>query len=209
MTATVSIPRSFVVGVYKAKHPDTPEPQDNDAEFVAVRNEQIDRVAKTVERIVMAKELKDVEVDVYPDMDWSPDGGMWSRAPGQAAAVQDGAEFLDAIGMLQTYGPQVGLSVLALISFVMMMRVVGKSSEVMGKRKPVGFEAKADLEHEPILSAGAKAVGQAELSESVLTAKEVDEATVRFDELGEEVSKMVEDDPEGAANLIRRWMEAD
>ena len=31
--------------------------------------------------------------------------------------------------------------------------------------------------------------------------------TLRFQELGEEVSKLVESDPEGAAALIRRWVE--
>ncbi len=209
VTATVSIPRSFVVGVYTAKHPETPDPKDDDPEFVAIQNEQVDRVAKSVERIVMANDIRDVVVDVYPDMEWSSEGGMWSRAPGQVAAVQEGVEILDAVELLRTYGPQLGLTVLALMSFVMMMRVARKSSDIVGKRKAVGLETQQDLEVEPILSAGVKAVGQAELSDSVLTAKEVDEATVRFEELGDEVSKMVDQDPDGAANLIRRWVEAD
>jgi flagellar biosynthesis/type III secretory pathway M-ring protein FliF/YscJ len=209
VTATVSVPRSFVVGVFAAKYPDKPEPKDDDPEFVAVRNEQVDRVAKSVERIVMAKDSKDVEVDVYPDMEWSSEGGVWSRAPGHVAALQDGGEILDMIGPLRTYGPQLGLSALALMSFVLMMRVVRRSSGLIGKRRLADVEVRPDLENEPVLATGGAAIGKAEASESVLTAKEVDEATMRFEELGAEVARMVEDDPEATANLIRRWIEGE
>ena len=50
-------------------------------------------------------------------------------------------------------------------------------------------------------------VGQAEVSESLLTGKEVDAGTLRNQELAREVSKMVEDDPAGTAELLRRWIE--
>jgi flagellar biosynthesis/type III secretory pathway M-ring protein FliF/YscJ len=35
----------------------------------------------------------------------------------------------------------------------------------------------------------------------------VDDDTLRFQELGEEVSKLVESDPQGTAALLRRWVE--
>ncbi|MFQ5589957.1 MAG: flagellar M-ring protein FliF C-terminal domain-containing protein [Phycisphaerae bacterium] len=209
VTATVSIPRSFVVGVYTAKYPDSSEPKDDTPEFVAVRSEQIERVTKSVERIVMVKDPHDVEVDVYPDMEWSSEGSMWSRTPGQVAAAETADEGMGVAGILRSYGPQLGLSALALLSFLMMTRVVQRSSDAAGRRGRTDQDARSGLDSEPILASGVGAVGQAEPSESVLTAKEVDEATMRFEELGAEVSRMVEDDPEAAANLIRRWIEAD
>jgi flagellar biosynthesis/type III secretory pathway M-ring protein FliF/YscJ len=60
---------------------------------------------------------------------------------------------------------------------------------------------------EPILGLGTQAIGQAIVSsDSVLTGREVDDDTLRFQELGEEVSKLVESDPEGTAALLRRWV---
>ena len=54
---------------------------------------------------------------------------------------------------------------------------------------------------------GPQPVGKAAVSDSLLVAREVDDETLRYQELGEEVAKLVEADPEGAAELIRRWME--
>jgi len=209
VTATVSIPRSFIAGVYAAKHPDAAEPTDADGEFIALRDDQIARVRKSVERIVLADDPDDVEVDVYPDMEWSTEGGSWSRAPGGIASAAGRADMVDTAEMLRMYGPQVGLGALALMSMFMMMRVVRKSSDVVSRRRRLAGEVHSDDEDESVLNVDGRTIGQAALSESFLTAKEVDDDTVRHHELSEEVSRMVQEDPEGAANLIRRWIEGD
>ena len=155
----------------------------------------------------MARHPDDVEVDVYPDMQWTFEGSSWSRMPGTMVAQEGGGE-LDTAGMVRTYGPQVGLATLALVSLLMMLRIVRKSSEVMGARRSSGF-GPTDLsgDDEPLLTVGSAAVGQAETSESLLAGQEVDPDTLRFQELGREVSRKVEGNPEGAASLIRRWGE--
>ena len=208
VTATVGIPRSFVVGVFRAKFPDVEEdPKDDDPRFVTVRDDQTTRVKTSVERIVMAKSPKDVEVDVYPDMMWTSDGGGFAASPGGVAVAMAEADSLDAIELLRTYGPQAGLAMLAMMSMAMMMRVVRKSSRVVGRRAPrpaVGQEA---LEEEPILSAGPHPVGQAATSEGFLVGHEIDEEALRDRELNEEVAKLVDEDPEGAADLLRRWIQ--
>ena len=75
VTAAVGIPRSFVVGVFKARHPDKSDPKEDDPEFAKLRDEQVARVKSSVERIIMAKNPTDVAVDVYPDMEWGASGG--------------------------------------------------------------------------------------------------------------------------------------
>jgi flagellar biosynthesis/type III secretory pathway M-ring protein FliF/YscJ len=208
VTAAVGIPRSFVIGVFKAQHPDvTDGPNDDDPDFVAVRDAQVARIRASIEKIVMTDDPDDVEVDVYPDMEWTADGGEWSRAPGGVARVQHGEEGLDAAGLVRTYGPQLGLGTLALMSLFMMMRVVRKSSQTIGPRKQRLHETETPPEDEPLLTVGPQPVGQAKVSESMLTGKEVDANTLRYQELAQEVSKMVEDDPDGTADLIRRWTE--
>lgn len=208
VTAAIGIPRSFIVSVIKAQRPNiTDDPKDDDPVFVAVRDAQVKRVKASVERIVMATSSDDVEVDVYPDMDWTAEGGMWSRAPGGVALAQQDAEGLDSLGLVRTYAPQVGLATLALVSLMLMMRVVRKSSEaIVPRRQRVLESPEHHGEEEPMLTVGQAPVGQAEVSEGSLTGKEVDPATLRFQELGQEVSTMVEKDPAGAAELIHRWI---
>ncbi len=207
-TAAVSIPRSFIVGVFTAQHPDQPGPKDDDASFVAVRDAQVARVKASVERIVMAKDPDDVEVDVYPDMEWSPDERRWISGDGGIAMATEEAGALDAFGLARTYGPQVGLLVLAMMSLFMMTRLVRRSAEITGReRARVLAETEPEELEGGILSVGPQAIGEAGLSDSLLTGKEVDGETLRYKELGSEVAKMVEGDPEAAAELIRRWVE--
>ncbi|MGB2987050.1 MAG: hypothetical protein WBE26_14350, partial [Phycisphaerae bacterium] len=208
VTAAIGIPRSFIVSVFRAKYPEaTDAPKDDDPEFADVRDKQTARVKASVERIVMAGNPDDVAVDVYPDMEWTADGGMWSRAPGGLALAQQGGDSLDALGLLRTYGPQAGLAILALMSLLMMMRVVRRSTESIAPGRKSRLATEGPPEEEPLLTVGPAPVGQAEVSESLLAGREVDADTLRQQELAVEVSKVVQADPAGTADLLRRWIE--
>lgn len=204
VTATVSIPRSFIIGLLTAKDASAQDPQDDDPKFVAVRDEQITRVKATVEKIVMARNPDDVQVDIHPDLRWSPSGGAWAQSPTETASMIEVASPTDTMGMMRDYGPMAGLGMLALMSLFMMLRIVRQSSvAAMGRPVPTGEL----MEDELLLAAGNGTVGQAAVSESFLAGREVDEKTLRYQELGTEVSKLVEGDPRGAATLLRQWVE--
>ena len=207
VTAAIGIPRSFLVGVFRARHPDKEEPKEDDPDFVSVRDEQVARVKSSVERIVMAKDPKDVEVDVYPDMEWSADGPVWSSAPSAVAFAGGGSDSLEPMRLASAYGPPVGLAMLALVSMFMMLRVVKNVPTPAKESKPEPSEEAVPSGEEPMLTVGPSPVGQAAVSESLLVAQEVDDDTLRYQQIGEEVIKLVEADPEGAAKLIKRWMD--
>jgi|GEM_PF-2183512 len=206
-SASVGIPRSFIASVYRARYPDKKDAKDDDTDFVKIRDDQVTRVKRTVERLVLSRDDKgkDVDVYVYPDMDWSVEGGTWNASPGEIAmaTAQDG---LDAIGLAKTYGPQIGLGVLSLFSMFMMLRVVKNVPHAV-EVSDRATEEEVSEGHEQVLTVGAHPVGKATVSESLLVGQEVDDNTLRYQELGQEVSKLVEEDPQGAAELIRRWME--
>lgn len=208
VTASIGIPRSFVVGVFMALHPDSkPNPKDDDPVFLAVLDKQVERVKASVELIVMAEDPSDVEVDVYPDMDWSVEGGVWRRAPGVTAVSLPSAGPADTLGMIRTYGPQAGLAGFALMSLVMMMRMVRKSSEGLGTVRAESNESQSVPEADELLTVNGGPVGQAEVSQSLLAGREVEPEALRYQELGDEVSKMVEQDSEGTASLVRQWID--
>jgi flagellar biosynthesis/type III secretory pathway M-ring protein FliF/YscJ len=208
VTAAVGIPRSFISNVFKLRFPEKAEPKDADPDFVTLRDAQVKRVRASVEKIVMAKNPDDVEVDVYPDVDWSVEGGSWSRAPEGTSVIQAGAEGFDPMGLLRNYGPQFGLGVLALMSLFMVSRIAGRASAVSVSLGSAGVSAPNQAGEEPILTVGPHPIGQAAVaSGSVLMGREVNVEMLRYQELGDEVSKLVESDPEGTAQLIRRWIE--
>ena len=208
VAAAVGIPRSFIAGIFRAKHTDKGEPKDDDPDFVALRDEQVARVRESVERIIMARSPKDVVVDVYPDLEWSAEGG-WSRLPGATEAAHAGTDALTAVNLVQSYGPQAGLSLLALTSLMMMWRIARRAAPPELRRKEsagrMGIDPKPG--EEPLLSVGPHSVGKAEASDSLLTGREIDESTLRWQELGREVTRMVEEDPESAAELVKRWVD--
>jgi len=84
----------------------------------------------------------------------------------------------------------------------MMMRVVRKSADEMGERK-----RRVEADEEAILSAEAPAVGQAAASSGFLVGRELGEEALRSRELNDEVARLVSEDPDGTAELLRRWME--
>jgi len=228
VTATVSIPRSFIVGVYQARRSESASsqgsdtapgsappaaagsnPSDDDPQFAAVRDEQVAMVQAGVEKIVMARSPSDVQVDVYPDMEWSVEGGAWSRAPGSVALAQAGGDALDPLGMLQSYGPPAGLGFLALMSLLMLSRIVRKSGAHVASRRANIPDLDLPPEDAAVLTVGPYPIGQAEATGAVLSGKEVEPETLRFQELGQEVSRMVQEDPRSSADLIRRWLQED
>lgn len=200
VTASVSIPRSYVVGLYQANNAGGAEPKDEDIK--ADRDAQIARVKSAVARIINARNPDDVMVDVHPDMTWKQGGPSWTQTPAGVAATE-ATTVAGTMDMVRGYGPQVGLGVLALASLIMMMRIVRKSAELSPIRK---FEEPDEQDEEDTLSVGQYPVGEAQLTDSFLTGKEVDEKTMLHQQLSQEVSKMVSEDPRAAADLIKRWI---
>jgi flagellar biosynthesis/type III secretory pathway M-ring protein FliF/YscJ len=121
--------------------------------------------------------------------------------------VQASADGLDTTGLLRLYGPQAGLGLLALMSLFFVTRLASRASTVSAGAHRTIPHPSPNVE-EPMLNVGSQTIGKAIVSsDSVLTGREVDEDTLRYQELGEEVSKLVESDPEGTAALLRRWVE--
>ncbi|MCH8966647.1 MAG: hypothetical protein IID43_03130, partial [Planctomycetes bacterium] len=112
----------------------------------------------------------------------------------------------DVMGLAGKYGPQAGLALLAVMSLVMMMRVVRKSSEALGPGKSGNVLAEEPLEEEQML-AGSPPVGEAPMTEGFLVGRELGEDALRSQELNAEVTRMVDEDPDGSADLIRRWIQ--
>jgi flagellar biosynthesis/type III secretory pathway M-ring protein FliF/YscJ len=120
--------------------------------------------------------------------------------------VQAGGGSDGTMDIIRGYGPQAGLGFLALLSMTMMLRIVRKSAEHVGSSlRPKAVHIPPG--EEELLTAGPDPVGKAGASESLLVGREVDDDSLRYAELSEEVSKLVREDAPGAAAMLRRWAE--
>ncbi len=206
VTATVGIPRSFIAGLVTAKSPDKEKVADDDPEFIAARDEQVSQVRSSVAKMVQARQADDIDVIVFPDVQWNAESAQWAMASGSGLPMA-GDSASDPMMLARTFGPAAGLTLLALISLFMMLRVVRKSSDALERHRSKSFERSQDDEDEPILTVGHGAIGQASASETMLAGREVDENTMRYQEIGEEVARLVEADPTSAAQLLQRWVQ--
>jgi flagellar biosynthesis/type III secretory pathway M-ring protein FliF/YscJ len=207
-TASIGIPRSFLVGIHRARFGDVEDQStlDADNEFVAIRDSEINRVRSAAMNILMTDDPTDVDVTVF--YDFAPESSEFNTFPGGGATMMASADG-GAGGYVARYGMQAGVVGLALISFVLMTRLVRKSSAAVKAILPPEAREEPPVSNEEVLSVPGGPVGKANASDGLLVGQEVDEETLRFNQIGEQISNMVEEDPETAAELIRRWAEAD
>lgn len=208
VTAAVGIPRSFVAGLVTGAS-DVKEVKDDDPTFTQMREQHVVRVRASVEKIIQATGPEDVQVDVFPDMTWSAESGGWALVSSGGTGAAPVSDTADLLGMAKSYGPPLGLGALAMMSLFMLTRIARRSAELTARTMAELEQETVEAGEEPLLAVGSSAVGQAQRSESMLVAREVDEHTLRYQELNEEVTKLVKDDPRGASELLRRWIEDD
>lgn len=201
-TATIGIPRSYIVGSVRAQSGSEDEP---DAARIAAEFKTIaDRVRQTVKTILMARRDDDVTVNMFTGM--TP--AVTFRADGTPVLASNPTTTNDIMTMLKDYGPEGGLALLAMVAMVMVGRIARRSSADISHgltaqaAAPTVPEASGD---QPLSVAGGP-VGMAEPTfGSSLEGHEVDESTLRSEEMTRQVGKLVHDNPEGVAELVRRW----
>jgi flagellar biosynthesis/type III secretory pathway M-ring protein FliF/YscJ len=120
--------------------------------------------------------------------------------------------------MAKTFGPQVGLGMLALISLFGVMRIAKKAQGGVGQSKsaPMGNLAWAGaggpgvslVGDEPLAPLGGspKTVGEATEIDGVMVGHEVDERTVRVQQIAKQIGQMIKEDPVVAAGIVQHWL---
>jgi flagellar biosynthesis/type III secretory pathway M-ring protein FliF/YscJ len=196
LTASINVPRSYLAAIF-SQQADGRDKAVTDKDIDAVAQKEFVKIRKQVINAIGAVDEKLVEVDWYYD-----------HVPQVAAAVEK-AEGDTVVGLIKAYGKQVGLGLLAVMSLLMMLMMVRRgpsaplrSGSASGGHSGLGRE----MEELGALSTGLATVGEAVESVTALEAEEMDEKTVQTQHRIEQVSSLVTEDPDTAANLIRRWL---
>ncbi len=203
-TASINVPRSFVASIHKATNGTDAEPTDADLD--PIKNLERTRIQGLVQNVLMSMDSDDVQVGFYYDL--KPGEAVFIDAPGGFAVggIAPESSWWSAV---ENYVPQIGLGFLGIVGLASMARMVRKSAEIAEASRPLANEPDSEVSTgaDGILTVEGGPVGMAAVSEGYLTGHEVDDDTLRAHELRDQVSTMVEANPDNAADLIRRWVE--
>jgi len=195
LTASINVPRTYLAGIHSRQAGNegkTASDKDIDAtaqkEFVKIRKQVLNAIGAVDEKLVA--------------VDWFDDGMATLVGEGLAG----GSEETSTLGLLNANARKIGLGVLAAISLVMMLMMVRKGPAGGSRGKgggPASVEPEADL---GLLHAGMETIGEVGTSEAAMEGHEIDDSAVETEQRVEQVATLVKEDPEAAANLVRRWL---
>lgn len=202
ITASVSIPLSWFVGIAKQESQADESPTPEAINLVTGR--EIPKLKQCVMRVVglSGNEYEDcVFVDTY----WAPGVTADSGALAGVAEASGAAGTPSIVGLAGQYGKHIAVSALALISLFMVLMMVRKASG------PVQIE-----EEEAMMMPGKPPMdamtpeesnfADADAANGLLSAMEVDESSVRSQQVLEQIRNMVQESPDDAAGLVSKWM---
>ncbi len=202
LTASISIPRSYFVSIYRRIAKD-PKADPEDDKLQPTIDAQLKRTQLAAMNAIGAKSENQIRVDWFDD----------TIVSHPAEIAQAGYASGSVPVMVTQYAKQGVLAVFALGVLGMMLMMVRRSV-------PATDDASADpsvffggpggknrRKAEPgQIDVGDDVYGEANSGEAVLTGIELDDDTLQSRKMVDEVSIMIKENPENAATLVKRWM---
>jgi flagellar biosynthesis/type III secretory pathway M-ring protein FliF/YscJ len=184
--ASVTIPRSHFVHIFKSINPSAAEPDQ--ATLDPIIKLELPKLKAAVLGCLGQVAAEKIAVDWY--YDYMPTTGGDPAAPAAATSVPLA---------LAGHAKEIALGGLALVSLFMVMMMVRKSAPpTIVVPKP---ERPAPVAPPPTDVAGE--VGEGTQS---MEAMEVDDESIRTTQIISQVSSLVKENPDAAANLVKRWL---
>ncbi len=207
LMASVNVPRSYLVKVLEAQGAADTSP----AEVEKIAAVEMPKIAALVKPLINATEDDQVVVKWYHDV--TPE----LRPTTELASTPV------VVALAKDYGPRAGLALLALFSLMMVFRIARRAQAVMattaGGLAPAaagaamsGFGAgravggRAPPPPLETLEGGPVTVGEAQEIEGIMVGHEVDEHMVRTQQIVNQISQLVKEDPTTPASIVESWI---
>jgi flagellar biosynthesis/type III secretory pathway M-ring protein FliF/YscJ len=196
LSATVRVPLSYFTASYKLTFPKAGDPTDD--AITAYRTSELAKIRDGVKNVIGLKSEADLSVDYYADM---PTELAMAAGPLTPAAT---------LNTVSGHAREIGVAVLAVVSLLMMATMVRKSTPpalvlpTLGGGEQTG-QSVASSRINP-LGSGESVAGEVGTGDGALDGMEMDEDAVRTQQMLDQVSTMVKENPDGAAALVKRWL---
>src|SRR5688572_17873170 len=187
--ASVRLPISFFVQQYRQTNPSAGEPAPG--ALAPIIKDELEQVKKTVLSCCTGLAEADVSVGTYVD-----------QLPVTAAAsAETAAQPAGVVGNIATkYAKEIAIGGLAVMSLFMVSMMVRRAPVAAAIAPPVELREAAPLATDEDI---AGEVGQ---GGALLDAMGLDDDTIKAQQMVEQVSTMVEENPDAAASLVKRWL---
>ena len=209
LTASISIPRSYFVSIYRRIAHD-PKADPDDDKLQPTIDSQLKRAQAQAKNTIGAASEKQISVDWFDDTITTHPVDLATAGLASSSSVP---------AMVSQYAKQGVLGLVALGVLGMMLMMVrraapgGAGSDVdpgvffgTGGGAGAGGKGKRKANDPNAMDVGDDVYGEANSGEAVLTGIELDDDTLQSRKMVDEVSVMIKDSPENAAALVKRWM---
>ena len=198
VTASVRVPDSYFRRIWKSRNSaSTNEPTLADIDAIA--KPELADITRTVESATGLKDESAIAVSMYTDLDLPSASGDTASAGLASLPVSVGFGAKD-----------IAVGALAVISLFMVSMMVRKSApqpllQPAGVGGGIGVGESNGQTLSQIMIAS-NVAGEVREAGSMLVAQELSEEAIEANQVIEQVGTMVKENPEAAANLVKRWL---
>ncbi|HEY1921985.1 MAG TPA: flagellar M-ring protein FliF C-terminal domain-containing protein, partial [Tepidisphaeraceae bacterium] len=186
--ASVRIPRTYFINAYKNENDG--KGTDDPAVLTNYMNAQLLQIRSAIKACAPVDDAA-LAVSTYSD-----------EMPPEVSTDLQASATSPITGVVGRHGKEIGVGILAALSLFMVSMMVRK-----GVPAPtVGTVSPIDEGDEATLTGNESIVGQATENANSLDGMELDPETVKAQQMLEQVQQMVTANPDGAANLVKRWL---
>ncbi len=194
VSAAVRVPWSYVAAEWKRLNPGVEEEPTPD-QLTEVEQRVLDTVRADIVACTNMADPSGISVNTYAD--------AAGPAAGEAATEVAGFTLpggIEPLALLTTHGKSIVLTLLAAGAVFAVLRMVSKSGPTVTTEIPDLHNALATLR-------GEMAIGEVGEEATIMDAQDADPETIEAKQMVEQVQQLVGDNPEAAANLVRRWLD--
>ena len=191
VAAAVQVPYSYYVKEYKQRNPAAKDPSENDvAPLIKTR---LSELQQSVATLLNLPSKDKVSIGTYPD--------IADETPVPPMIASTGISNIS--GIVGGHAKEIALGTLAIMSLFMATMMVRKGT-------PATVPAVASTQQAPsapptILS-GETLAGEATSGGAHLDGMELNEDAIKAQQMVEQVSTLVRENPDAAASLVKRWL---
>jgi flagellar biosynthesis/type III secretory pathway M-ring protein FliF/YscJ len=186
--ASVRVPLSYFSRKMQAINPAQKDPAY--AQLKPFIDDELTHMRESVARCIALSSANDVSIDTYVD-----------AAPAMAVAPLTATSASSLSLMVGGHAKSAALGGLALMSLFMAFMMVRKATP-----SPLATISSPVPDKAAMIEVGEPLVGEASTSSAMLDGMELNEEAVKTNQMIDQVSTLVRENPETAATLVRKWL---
>jgi flagellar biosynthesis/type III secretory pathway M-ring protein FliF/YscJ len=201
VSADVRIPRSYIARVIKQERGGKPDPNAPEPDEAAIQERfrrEMASIRGGVKNVVGLDKEEAVLVSMFVDGVAEGAGG----GGGVGAAAAAGFSTASVAAVAGAHSREILLGGLAVVSLFMVSMMVRRGNPLPA----VVATTNTPMMPMPVLDASESLAGEVSEGKQMLDAMELDDDAVRAQQMLDQVSSMVEENPDAAAGLVKRWL---